>query len=286
MLNHEHFHELARQHAGPCEDAFLYVLVDHAGIPGLSKKLTEAKVKWTNLLGDAKESTLPAAPLLFTIHVNERGQRQETLLDWIGKRGTYTSSMLLLASPLPMPALAQRLAERLDVMLPENMEVTLRFFDPRIFEQLMHVLSPEQKTAFLSVAHRWWFVDRGGKLQHVDAVFVETDPLASPFSLTREQEHALVDASEPDQLAQMLEEGMPEACQGMPLPERYDFVVRHMNAARRLGIRSTHDLSLYCALALLHGEDFATREKWQAALQDVQAGKLSLPLAAAQIADN
>lgn len=283
MLNHNDFYGLLTQHAGPREDTFLYALVDHAGMPGLSKKLTEAKLNWSNLLGDEKESTLPAAPLLFPIRAHESNQRQDNLLDWMGKRGTYTSSMLLLMSPLPMQTLAQRLAERLDIMLPDNMEVTLRFFDPRIFEQVMQVLAPQQKAAFLSVAHCWWFVDRRGQLQHVDAVFSETDPLASPLRLTQEQEHALVDASEPDQIAQMLGERMPDAYRNLPLPERYDFFVRHMNAARRLGIQTTHELSLYCALALLHGEDFAAQEQWQAALQDVQAGKLSLALAAAQV---
>ena len=76
---------------------------------------------------------------------------------------------------------------------------------------------------------------------------------------------------------------MPDAYRNLPLPERYDFFVRHMNAARQLGVQATHELSLYCALALLHGEDFAAHEKWQAALQDVQAGKSSLTLAATQI---
>jgi len=56
-----------------------------------------------------------------------------------------------------------------------------------------------------------------------------------------------------------------------------------MTAARLLGIEVTHELALYCALALLQGEKFATQKRWVAALQEVQIGKLSLAQAAEQI---
>ncbi len=282
MLNHDDFYKLFASIGGARSDT-LYALADHAGMPGLAQKLTASKVSWTNLLGDGRDDALAAAPLLFPIQATE-SPRQDSLLDWIGYRGTYTSSLVLLASPLPRHELARRLTERLDVALPENVTITLRFFDPRIFEQLVQVFSPEQRAAFLGVAHDWWFVDRRGQLRHVDSKFSEVDLLDSPLNLNQEQEHALLDASEPDQVANMLKERMPEAYQGLPAPERHDFFLRHMNAARNYGIQPTHELGLYCGLALLYGEGFSMEKEWQPVLEKVRTGNLSLTKAVMQAA--
>lgn len=166
------------------------------------------------------------------------------------------------------------------------MTVTLRFFDPRIFEQLVQVLGPDQRAAFLGVAHDWWFIDRRGQLQYVNAGFSEVDLLDLPLILNREQEHALLDASEPDQVANMLKERMPEAYEKLPAPERHDFFVRHMNAARNYGIHATHELCLYCGLAFLYGENFAAEEEWRPALDKVRAGNLNLTQAVIQAASD
>jgi hypothetical protein len=287
MLTHHDIYELYRTYSAPVSGCILYGLVDHAGMSGLVKKLNQEKTEWISLFdGSKEEGALTVAPILFQIEADQSGMRHYRLLNWVCERGAYTSSILLLASPLAMPELARRLALRLEAVLPEEIEIMLRFFDPRIFEQLMVVLSEEQKQAFLSVAYCWWFVDRRGQLQDVSAVFAESDSFEVPLILTVKQEGFLLDASEPDQVAELLQSGVPDEYQSLPLSERYDFIVRHMAAARLVGIESTHELSLYCALALLHGEHFATQKNWEAALQDVQAGNLSLEQAAEQIEMN
>jgi hypothetical protein len=253
----------------------------------LASKLTQTKTEWVSLFdGSGEENAISVAPLLFRIEVDKSGIQHRGLANWIGEHGTYSSSLLLLASPLPLEQLARRLAVRLDAVLPQDMDITLRFFDPRIFEQLMQVLSAEQKHAFLSVAHGWWFADRRGQLQEVSAVFSEADLFEAPLILSMVQEHALLDASEPDQVVDLLQSTVQDEYLALPAQDRHDFIVRHMTAARLLGIEATHELALYCALALLQGEQFATQKHWQAALQEVQSGKLSLAQAAELIEQN
>jgi hypothetical protein len=286
-MNHHDIYRACQPYSDPASGVFLYGLVDHGGMPGLAKKLDQANIEWVSLFaGSKEENALSVAPLLFRIDTDGSGVQHRALLNWVGENGAYTSSLLLLASPLSMHELAHRLTRRLDGVLPEDIEIMLRFFDPRIFEQLMQVLSAEQKQAFLSVAHRWWFADRRGKLQDVAAIFSEADIHEIPLMLTVAQENALLDASEPDQVAELLLSGVPDEYLALQPPQRHDFILRHVASARLLGITATHELALYCALALLHGEQFATQENWQSGLQGVLAGTMSLEQAAQQFEMN
>ena len=258
-------------------DGHLYGLVDHGGMPGLVKQLDRTNAQWISLFaGSRDEGALQVAPLLILIDANQVPFQRQAMLNWLCEHGTFASSMLFIVSPLPMAELARRLALRLDATLPDNMDIVLRYFDGRIFEQLVIVLSEEQRLAFLNVARRWWFVDRRGEIQAVDAVFSEVETHEIPLNLTVLQQGAMLDASEPDQVAAFLRPAVPVECANLAPTLRYDFIVRHMGAARLLGIHATHELALYCLMALLHGEQFATRRPWLAALNEVQSGRRSL----------
>ncbi|WP_157406459.1 MULTISPECIES: DUF4123 domain-containing protein [unclassified Janthinobacterium] len=260
------------------------MLVDYAGIPGLVKKLTQANLEWTSLFERSKEeSALSVAPVLFQITMDERGIQHRILIDWVCEHGTYSSSMIFLVSPLPMPELARRLMTRLDAVLSEDIEVLLRFFDPRIFEQLMVVLSIKEKQEFLCIAHECWFPDRRGNLQKVRALFSEVDIYSSPMTLNSAQEDALLDASEQDQVAALLLSGIPESYLNLSLPKRSDFIVRHMEAAKLLGISSTHELALYCALPFFYGEDFSEEQQWKIVLEKVKLKMVDLKQAAEEV---
>ncbi|WP_035787539.1 MULTISPECIES: DUF4123 domain-containing protein [unclassified Janthinobacterium] len=268
-------------------DGQLYALIDNGGLPGLAKQLDRTNARWISLFaGSRDEGALAVAPLLILIDGNQNPFQQQAMLNWICEHGTFTSSILFMVSQLPMAELACRLALRLDATLPDNIDIVLRYFDARVFEQLMVVLSKEQKTAFLSVADRWWFVDRRGKIQPVDAVFSEAEMHKVPLSLTVEQEGMMLDASEPDQVAAFLRPAVPVEYANMAPELRYDFIVRHMGAARMLGIYATHELALYCLMALLHGEKFSIQAPWATVLGEVKSGKSDFTLAVAQMEFN
>lgn len=284
MLSHRDILQLYQALPASTPSCYLYGLADHAGMPGLAKQLVRDHADWVSLFqGSTEQGALSVAPLLFQIEVVDGRIAKDLLLDWVCEHGTYTSSLLFLTSPLSMRDLAQRLARRLNTVLSQDMDVMLRFFDPRIFESLVDVLSADQKQAFLSIANCWWFVNRHGHLQQVKAQFSDEDVFDNPIRLTAEQEHALVDLSEPDQVAELLQTGAPDEYGALPRPDRHDFIVRHMTAAKSVGIDATHELSQYCLLALLYGERFSEQEKWHAVLQDVQTRKLSLGQAIVQV---
>jgi hypothetical protein len=150
------------------------------------------------------------------------------------------------------------------------MKAMLRFFDPRIFEGLMDVLSPEQLTAFLAPAEKWWYVDRAGKLVSVEAKFNYVDESAVPLELSAKQEFDLIDASDPDRVLASLRENVPDLIQKQPLSAQYEFVAKNLQAARSAGLTSFSDLVLYNIVVLKKGLDFIRSATWLSLLNDIK----------------
>lgn len=271
FLDLQAFHRTAHD-AYP--ESRVYCLADHGGMPGLLRELERAHLAWHSLFdGSREEGALRVAPLLFSLD-DAVGAGRIDLLRWVAEHGTYTSSLLLLATPLDMRELGARLARRLDATLPDAIDIMLRFFDPRVFEALIAVLDPVQKQAFLGAAACWWLVDRSGAVRAEPARFMAADAFEAPLRLDARQEGALVLASEPDQVAARLAELAPELFRQLPHPQRHAFVLAQAGASRALGMTSLHDLALYCTAALLDGPAFAETPKWRDAIEGVRSGRI------------
>ena len=257
-------------------DHTLYALADHAGMPGLHGQIVRADIPWRSLFeGSQEENALAVAPLLFPLS-GTPNPFPPHLMRWIEEHGSYTSSIVLMASPLSLDKLLPRLAARLQAELSGEMAVMLRYFDPRVFQALLATASAQQLRDFLCVADCWWYVDRRGAVVRHTAQLMPDDLFAPPLRLAEEQEFTLLEASEVDQVQEQLKSAMPELYRTLALPTRYDFLSRHMATAARLGIVASHELALYCGLALLHGEDFASTPPWQTLLERVRQRSVGL----------
>lgn len=263
---------LSREAAATHPANQLYCLADHAGMPGLHAELMRASVPWTSLFAVShEEAALEAAPLLFPLD-DEARKAHSRLLQWVAQHGSYTSSMLMMSSPLALDELGRRLARRIQARISENMDVLLRYFDPRVFEALVPELDAGQSGAFLGVADCWWYVDRTGNLVPQRAAYDAADSFDSPLVLSAPQEFALVDASEVDQVAAQVRATVPDLYMRMGAPQRVTFLRRQMAAANTAGIVATQEVALYCGLALLYGEEFALASPWPEVLAQVRAG--------------
>jgi hypothetical protein len=277
MITEQSIRQWCVAHCAANSGDFFYCLADHAGMPGLHSKLIRSKVEWISLFEGTKEAAaISVAPLLVRIETEGENIRHSQLWEWVAERGIYASSLILLASPLPVRELAQRLTARLNATISEGMNVLLRFYDPRIFEQLMIALSKDQKRIFLGPANCWWYADRRGRFQFIEAKFCPTDNFYTPLALTVRQEQLLVDASEPDQVDEQLRLALPTEYACVPLRERHEFIVRNMAAAQRFKISSTRELALFCSLTLFYGEAFAESSEWRPLLSEIVAEKRTL----------
>ena len=233
----------------------LYFLLDHAGMPGLHRQLLNSSVQWSSLFDGSKEANaLQVAPFLVLAGSERQLRMFRNLFKWIGEHGTYSSSVVMLTSPLDMATLRHRLAARLDIRLSENMEAMLRFFDPRVLESIFNALPPHQASTFFSPAEFWRYVDRAGKLVNVATSFDFQETYTPPLVLNAQQEFSLLDACEVDQVLALVRQNVPGLMATLRLSDQSTFVARAIAKARQHGIDSTYKLSLYTVAGLLHGE--------------------------------
>jgi hypothetical protein len=192
------------------------------------------------------------------------------LFEWIGKNGTYSSTVIMLSSPLQIDCMKRRLAARLDVRLSENMEAMLRFFDPRVLENLIKTLHAEQAKDFFSPAETWRYVDRAGNLVHIETAFNIQECFVAPLTLDHQQELTLLEGCEIDQVQSLLRESLSQQMTKFPLSEQHKFVSRTVNLAKEDGLESVLQFSIYTAAILLHGEVVAKRPLWRTFVDELR----------------
>lgn len=234
----------------------VYFLLDHAGLPNLMPQLRGCRMQWVSLFDATRESTALAVAPLIVFVASQGTPLPSFFLDWIAQNGAFTSSVTLLASPLAMEALQQRLLARLDIKLSEDMDAMLRFFDPRILAQLRVTLIPEQADAFFSVAAHWWYIDRAGLMAEFDAAYAPVETACIPLVLNQQQEFELLDASEPDQVLALLDEQVPGLMAEIAPGQRHGMVVSRMAGAKAVGLHSVFDFVTYTAAFLINGSQF------------------------------
>lgn len=253
----------------------VYFLIDHAGMPGLYRKIVKRKISWTTLFDTTRESAaLLVAPILILIGCGSSLKVTDTLIEWISEQADEGASVIMLASNLPISELQRQLTLRLDVKISQDMDAMLRFFDARIFEKLAEILTPEQMALLCSPAKKWWYVNRAGEFVGVEKEFrfLKTD--FRPLVLTEKQEFALVNASEPDQVLHLLLNAMPRIESLMPR-NKYRFIANNITSASALGLNSVADFVLYSAMVAIRGSDFEVLPYWENILPDVRDRRIS-----------
>ena len=104
-----------------------------------------------------------------------------------------------------------------------------------------------------------------------------------PIEFTPAQEKALIELSEIDQVAMLLRSVVPAEYEQIAPAVRHDFLKHHMAAARGYGTTSVREPALFSSLILTEDEHFAASPKWQQAITDVAASRLTFFAAVNQV---
>lgn len=255
----------------------MYLLVDHAGAPGLVRELqSRPEIPWTSLFeGSTEQGAIDVAPIL--LHLPAAGSRasERVLLSWLQRACQFSTSFTALWSTFQRDTLSLALKRRLDAMLPEHMPVMLRYFDTRTLEALLRVLTDRQRAQFLGVASRWLWLDRAGCLQAEESQQQQTDQWPSPFEMDEAQQNALIEASEPDALVQQMQTLAPDLCQDQTRADLHALASQCMAKLSALGLSDLRTQTLYCLTALHLGPAFDSQPEWAEVLGRVGTKQLS-----------
>ncbi|MDZ5456594.1 DUF4123 domain-containing protein [Azohydromonas lata] len=252
----------------PGTDSCLYALVDHAGAPGLLKRLHDyPTTPWVNLFtGSREELAIEAAPLLLTL----QPPLKSWWLPWLHTACLESTSLTLLYSSINPQILVNGLKKRLDVMLPDDVPALLRYFDTRILESLLKVLKSEQRKSFLGIALRWMWLDRGGNLRTDDTVPTPEDSWVSPSFLSEQQQNTMIEAADADVLMQQMQTHGWDLCATYSRAQLHELAYSALANAKEFGIEGMPSQTLFALACLQLGLNFTKEAKWAALLHKVR----------------
>ncbi|AZG15652.1 DUF4123 domain-containing protein [Cupriavidus pauculus] len=156
-----------------------------------------------------------------------------------------------------LPEVAAHLRGYCEYALPDRRAFYLHFYDNRVLERLRKVWTPEQWSAFASIACEIWYRDRSGA-PVVDAqhpVPVESLTASAPV-MTAEQHAALLELGYADKIALQLRDVYGTHLDPLSPDALYGAVQTQMERAAAYGITSEADMLRYVAKGLLVSPEF------------------------------
>lgn len=230
-----------------------------------------------NLITHQVDAIDRASPLAIDLAVAARQAYFTSTLRRLCNRALTANVLSVLHTPLAFDQVVQRLHARVDVRLPDDYAVILRYFDTRMLAPIVDTLMPAQRAAFVGLAADWRYTDRGGVLTALPHVlFQAEEQLAYPLVLSRAQEAALLAASEPDTMVDVLLQQNNQLLTALTPPERYARIRAAMAAAQAVGLTDMNDLIQFCRFDLELGSAFYRAPFWAPIWHAVASGKTPL----------
>lgn len=165
----KHWYEQLQQAATELGQPYIDVILDQTGgvwgyPPYALVQRMHPALPWYSLFtGTPEEHLLQQAPLLMRLDLQT--WQHKALLQDLFEGWRLESRLMLLLSPLPFEELSARLTALLQMELGGRGGI-LRFYDPRIFPELLNsILTDEQSAPFRQAASFWGWLDRDGQ-QH------------------------------------------------------------------------------------------------------------------------
>lgn len=259
---------------GPTTGRHHYLVVDLAVAEGqdMSKELRITTGAIDILTGETCRWRDCASPVLLALPGQGFGAAAAMATERALEKWRYANALAYIESVQPFANMCRSLQARTEALLPQNMEVLLRFFDTRVLTRLLTLLPPIQRRLFLSAGTTWAFPDRWGHLQ-IECQEAQEDSFVRPLQIDKQQEAALIDAGDADAVVDtLLNQGTPKLEFMLP-PHQYEKVSDALAQAKAWRIEVFSEQVAFCSLCLELGQDFAEKAPWNQWLLDVRSGK-------------
>ena len=168
------------------KNTYIDIIIDQAGLPQSfipALKMLGDDIKWFSLFTNMPEEVfIQDSPLL--IRFNWDNDVHVIYLTEILAHYYHSSRILVAISLLPFDSLARFLHALVEFKW-ENQTGILRFYDPRIFPELIKfVLSDEEGRYFSQLAYMWNWIDKDGEMSWLKGDFFTDVEKQTPPTLT------------------------------------------------------------------------------------------------------
>lgn len=252
-----------------------YLLVNQAALRGEHALLARlSRFECRPLFGQSDEACRDGATPFVLRTDFSTGLR--SLLQELMDAACYACALSQIDTSLDIRTLADALTRRCEVLLPDGMEMLLRYFDTRVLMSLLDVLTIEQRRSFLSCASDWWYADREGAMVPSGCNGeADADVFPTPLELSADQERAMIDAAEPDAVIDFIRSSGRHPLFDIPYSQRYPIVHNLVDRARHWGLEDIPDFAAFVTVALSVSSDFDILRPWNELLPQVKAGELT-----------
>lgn len=241
-----------------------YVIADSAQNPALPEAVASSSSRVKCLFGATRGSPLAQQ----SPHVVEMCSPLEksATWSWVGFHAKSRPCLTVISSIMSFNEIFERLAIVKEILLPDQSEMYLGFWDPIILAALvgnsrdttLYVKGPildfDQRSEFTADLAAWWYWDRAGCLQELEIEKTKRKDELSSFLLTQHQVDSLVEASVPDHIFNYIELNQPQILERFPENNRYPMICRALIDARRLNLTKMRDLVNFVCISCLYGE--------------------------------
>lgn len=251
----------------------VYLLLDQAGLPGVYQELQKHSVPRVALFEDTTEkSALAVAPVLILAAEHGMLIAKKRLYHWLSKYASDTFSTIFIISPLPIEAMKIRLSLRLEAELSEKRSAIFRYYDSRILMALTSIFDEVERAAFFGLGSAWIYPDRSGQLETIRTVFNLDDKFVAPLKLHANQEFAFLEASEVDQVLDLLRTVIPRKMREFSVPEQFFLVKDLVSKAKFEGVESILGYSIFCSIFLRGGSNVLDSPLWIDVMKELKSG--------------
>lgn len=183
----------------------------------------------------------------------------------------------LIGGPKAPDAVFRQLTERLDVVLDDDTEMLLRFYDPRVIDELTSCLETEPHQAFFGAFKTWAYLNRDGLLCRVSpASSVRSDGYQSPMHLSAKASAALLLSSEAGQVLIETLKRWPDDLQAMPKHQQFDLAKACCRQADSLNMDNLADKVLLLMWAAGQPAGYFDSEAWSTDRHRLMSGEQTL----------
>ncbi len=183
----------------------------------------------------------------------------------------------LLGGPQVPDAVFRQLTQRLDVVLDDDTEMLLRFYDPRVFGELLACLEEDPLQAFLGAFRTWAYLNRDGVLCKVaPAASNQEDRYESPLRLSAQASAALLLSSEAGQVLNETLKRWPDDLQMLLKQQQFDLAKACCKHADTLDMDNLADKVLLLMWAAGQPTGYFDSKAWLIDRQRLKSGEQTL----------
>nr|WP_269823228.1 DUF4123 domain-containing protein [Variovorax sp. IB41] len=179
-----------------------YALLDMAFAPELAPQLKQVASEQSRVSLYADLYSGPGldaiAPVLLVLPANNDDRL--SLLQRLLRLTSGKPMLSIIASDLPVEALALHLQQQMEAVTSDEKAWMLRLADTRSLHSLLEVFTPSQRERLLAGMSCWHYLGRDGKLVSVPGTFSNTVSDTKPYELDNRQHQRLQRIALPDTL--------------------------------------------------------------------------------------